>query len=566
MTLRAIDLYSGVGGWSLGLRLAGVDVVASYEWWKPAALTCQKNLSHNPTVADIRSLELRELPSEIDIVVGSPPCTQFSFSNRGGSGDLSDGLKDIAAFLRVVDHLKPRWWAMENVPRVANVLEREFKVGGQLERYYRSLGPIDIDVLDISEFGLPQKRKRCIAGIYSRDTLLTYRALCPSRTLGQILRDLNGSPIKDSIYGIELTQQQVTDHEHEPFLNDEETRMNREAKSYHPVYNNMPFPDPEDRPVRTVTATCTRVSRESIVIETPEKTGKYRRLTVRERALLQGFPITFQFFSERYAEKLKMVGNAIPPLLTYYIGCAMSGIHGRQLRHPHEIELPQLATDRSPSTKPDDEGRTYPRDRRFRAAIPHLRFKSGMRFELTNNFSADSVEWRVDFYYGSSKDIRQIPLDSDLQDELSQMPLARAVIQNMLPCLQPLETLLASSSPRQLQRVWSHSGQGLSPYSLVDGLGAAANSGVSFIQGELDEADVKDLEGYLLLLMENDPAQSGLPTGSKKVLKYASEVLVGLQLGSWFNSLPWHMHHNECVSFTDQPSSSAESLSRTRAA
>jgi DNA (cytosine-5)-methyltransferase 1 len=35
-TVRAIDLYSGVGGWSLGLRLAGVEVVASYELWGPA--------------------------------------------------------------------------------------------------------------------------------------------------------------------------------------------------------------------------------------------------------------------------------------------------------------------------------------------------------------------------------------------------------------------------------------------------------------------------------------------------------------------------------------------------
>jgi hypothetical protein len=37
--MRAIDLYSGIGGWALGLRLAGIEVVASYEWWDKAART-----------------------------------------------------------------------------------------------------------------------------------------------------------------------------------------------------------------------------------------------------------------------------------------------------------------------------------------------------------------------------------------------------------------------------------------------------------------------------------------------------------------------------------------------
>lgn len=92
--LRAIDLYSGVGGWSLGLRLAGIDIVASYERWGPANETNFKNNAHQAQTVDIRRLSFDDLPDDIDIVVGSPPCTQFSFSNRGGSGNLDDGLED----------------------------------------------------------------------------------------------------------------------------------------------------------------------------------------------------------------------------------------------------------------------------------------------------------------------------------------------------------------------------------------------------------------------------------------------------------------------------------------
>jgi len=106
---KAIDLYSGVGGWTLGLQLAGVKVVASYERWGPAIETHEANFDSEVFKQDIRSLNLDSLPQNIDFVVGSPPCTNFSYSNRGGSGDIADGLKDMAAFLEVVRAVKPKF-------------------------------------------------------------------------------------------------------------------------------------------------------------------------------------------------------------------------------------------------------------------------------------------------------------------------------------------------------------------------------------------------------------------------------------------------------------------------
>lgn len=73
MTLKAIDFYSGVGGWSLGLGLAGIEVVASYEWWKTANRTNELNNHHPTNTVDIRLLSLDSLPVGIDVVVGSPP-------------------------------------------------------------------------------------------------------------------------------------------------------------------------------------------------------------------------------------------------------------------------------------------------------------------------------------------------------------------------------------------------------------------------------------------------------------------------------------------------------------
>lgn len=61
--------------------------------------------------------------------------------------------------------------------------------------------------------------------------------------------------------------EEIIDNELEEPLNWEEERFNRDMKVAHPIYNGMPFPDPFDRSIRTVTATCTRVSRESLIIK-----------------------------------------------------------------------------------------------------------------------------------------------------------------------------------------------------------------------------------------------------------------------------------------------------------
>ena len=121
--LRAIDLYSGIGGWKLGLKMAGIDVVKSYEWWQPAIDTANKNFGSSDTSVDIRNLDFSTLPENIDIVVGSPPCTQFSYANRGGSGNIEDGMVDVVQFLKIVQYLKPTYWAMENVVKVVEVIE-----------------------------------------------------------------------------------------------------------------------------------------------------------------------------------------------------------------------------------------------------------------------------------------------------------------------------------------------------------------------------------------------------------------------------------------------------------
>src|SRR5438874_6967313 len=96
----------------------GFDVIAAVDVWPHAVATLEWN--HGPGIArlgDLLKMRATDLP-RADILLGSPPCTQFSRSNRGGNGDLSAGLRLVRRFLWFVVMLEPRWWVMENVPRV----------------------------------------------------------------------------------------------------------------------------------------------------------------------------------------------------------------------------------------------------------------------------------------------------------------------------------------------------------------------------------------------------------------------------------------------------------------
>ncbi|MGI4819277.1 MAG: DNA cytosine methyltransferase [Janthinobacterium lividum] len=534
--MRAIDLYAGIGGWSLGLRLAGVEVVASYEWWQPAVDTHNGNHGGDLKVTNVRTLRLEDLPSDIDLVVGSPPCTEFSYSNRGGSGDLSEGLKDLVRFFEVVDHLKPRWWAMENVPRVADFMRAGFATKGHPLHRFRHLKPL-IEVVDFSDYGAAQARRRCIASNIPLALLEAYRPKLPSRTLGDVIAALNGAGpnVVDPIWGGTLAADQLTEMEVEPALAGEELRMNRDAKVHHPVYNNMAFPDRLDEPSRTVTATCTRVSRESIVIEDPAAPGRYRRLTVRERASLQGFPINYQFHARSFAEKAKMVGNAIPPTFTFLIASAAQGVLPEAfsgLSIPGAMPMPaQLPK----ATPPEAAGRTYPEGRAFRAAIPGLRFKSGMRFELSNGVARVAPNWRVRFFYGPSKDVREVDLDGSVFADMAGNLLALPSFAAVWNALEKADARLADAHGTALQLAWSHRGDGHDPYDVVDTLSDVAGSLKSAIDvwaGAPENAAL--VEAYVLQTAAAGEPVSAVPSRAK-LARNANAILAGLIVGDWFN-------------------------------
>ena len=228
------------------------------------------------------------------------------------------------------------------------------------------------------------KRKRCIAGNFPSELLATYKEVCPRRSLKQAVSGFNNSQIKDVNYGFYISSNELVDHDPEPSF-DEEEHGSIETQKHIIPFTTICIVQTLDEPVRTITATCSRVSRESIVVNEAEENDQFRRLTVRERACVQGFPLTYQLYGKSHAEKTKMVGNAIT-VLTYYIANAMLGVGKPDIRPLHNAGYTHPLPQKLPAqTKTDHVGRRYAESRRFRAAIPNLR-KSGTRFDLRNIF------------------------------------------------------------------------------------------------------------------------------------------------------------------------------------
>ena len=533
--LRAIDLFSGVGGWSLGLKMAGIEVVKSYEWWDKANDTNNLNNHHATIEQDIRLLKLDSLPTGIDVVVGSPPCTQFSFSNRGGSGDINDGLVDIEKFLEIVLYLKPKHWAMENVPRVSSIIEKELKSGGRLAKY-ACLKPA-ISIIDAHHWGVPQKRMRCIVGNLNFNLLNAYKNKVKIKTLGDVVSALQKDTVVDPNYSITMNAKAVSDHVIEEFLNDEERRINRDAKVFHPVYNNMEFPDSLNRPARTVTATCTRISRESIVISSPEKSGKFRRLTIRERACLQSFPVFYQFFGDTYSQKIKMVGNAVPPLLSFYVAQAMVGIKPEGVISPMDgIRNADRPLKKPAVTLPDTQGERHAKNRRFRAAIPHLRFKSGMRFELSNSFTDQGkVSWRVRFFLGDSKNIAEIDLGASCLKAVSE-PGVNDLLREAKRLYVVFGKIHKNLTAKHLQGSWNKTGKSkFTPFDVVDNMGALVAALL-----KCAPSDPQVSESIVARLL----ARNKIKVSSKKAGKYAGPILVGITFSCLINDLLQSLEFN----------------------
>lgn len=320
----SVDLFSGCGGLSEGLLQAGYEVVSAVELDKKAVATYKVNHSKVKLYeSDIRKLSpetlLREVglvKGELFLLAGCPPCQGFSrLRTRNGKNVVEDERNDlIFDFLRFVVAMLPKRIMMENVPGLENDHRFIF-----FKDKLRELGYfVNHRVVDASDHGVPQRRKRLIMlascdsepcfpkaneeKITVKDAIGSIDKIVGSEDSLHTLPEKRSESVKKIISMIPRdggSRHQLPDEYH---LN-----CSKKSGGFRDVYGRMSWMSVSP----TITSGCSNPSKGRFLH--PEKN---RTITLREAAVLQGFPHDYKFIVSHGKQSIAlMIGNALPPPL-----------------------------------------------------------------------------------------------------------------------------------------------------------------------------------------------------------------------------------------------------------
>jgi len=304
--MDVLDFCCGAGVYSTGFASSGHKIRYGIDAWDG----CQSTFEHNHpdakfVLSDVRNLDPRDF-SDVDIVIGSPPCQHFSIAKY--NRDPCKGMELVLEFLRWIDEIRPKWWIMENVEGIEM----------WLRRHCASRVP-KIATLNAVNYGTPQKRTRCFAGNFVVPEPTHSRV--KQRSINEFFD--NGSPntmdewltVRDAIGDIMFldADNDIPNHDNIEWL----PMSAQKNIKYMKLHKALVL----DKPSRTILADGGKnIIHAHIRIEIG---GKYRALTVRELARIQGIPDSFEFRGTKTAN-YTMVGNAVPVQLSVAIGSELS--------------------------------------------------------------------------------------------------------------------------------------------------------------------------------------------------------------------------------------------------
>ncbi|WFR83893.1 DNA cytosine methyltransferase [Arthrobacter sp. Y-9] len=344
--IRVLDLFAGAGGLTAGFHAASerFETVTAVEMDPAAAASYEATFGEGIVYAgSIQDwLETAEMPENIDVVVGGPPCQGFSQLGKQDAQDERNFLWE--QYANTLTAVKPNYFVVENVAAFAKSPQfQEFvkatDKGGKLEDY-----TFQHKILNSADYGAPQARKRAVLIGHRRELAFpgfpaaTHNAdgsndLEQYRTVGQALLGVPMTPDKDEVFE-ERTHERDgktfagTFTPRELHWSRNYTELSRKRFAAIPAGGNR-FDLPDE-----LKAKCWRThnsgsgdvmgrlhnDKPSVTIRTeffkPEK-GRYihptanRAITHYEAAILQGFPDTHQFVGSKTAIA-RQIGNAVP--------------------------------------------------------------------------------------------------------------------------------------------------------------------------------------------------------------------------------------------------------------
>jgi DNA (cytosine-5)-methyltransferase 1 len=335
MRLRTLDLFCGGGGSSWGARAAGAEIVCGVDAWGIATETFGTNFPEaeavNMKLNDKSDPKSIGLSGGIDLILSSPECTNHTCA-KGGRARDEDSKRTAIYVLNFARKLRPRWIVLENVVHM---------------RSWHGYDPLIVDikalgyhvlpqVLDASEFGVPQTRKRLF--------LLCDLGAMPA----QVKRPGNKSSLVKDILDPEGTWKST------PLDNGRRAKntLERAKRGIEALGRGVPFLivyygsdgaggwQPLDRPLRTLT-TLDRFGLVTWRSDTP----MLRMLQVPELRRAMGFDESYVLDKGSRRDSIRILGNGVcPPVMEAIV---------RTLVEPEvSADIPLIECDHEESASP----------------------------------------------------------------------------------------------------------------------------------------------------------------------------------------------------------------------
>lgn len=314
--LKVASLFCGCGGTDVGLlgdfdflgkhyESNGMEIVYANDIDDNACNIFKENFEITPDNRDIREVKSEEIP-EFDILTGGFPCQSFSIiaQNPKRLGVKDERGKLFFEMCRILRERQPKCFIAENVKGIltANkksafpLIMKEFEESGYDVQYR---------ILNSANYGVPQKRERVIIVGFRKDLNVNF-----SFPDVEIEDENNFAPLKKVI-------EKKVDEKY--FFSERAVAgMMKKRESM-----NKGRAQDINKPCNTVGAHLAKVSLNStdpVLMEDK----RYRRFTPREVARIQSFPDDFELVGSEAAQ-YRALGNAIPPVMFWYVAKAVSG-------------------------------------------------------------------------------------------------------------------------------------------------------------------------------------------------------------------------------------------------
>ena len=348
---RAIDLFSGCGGISKGfVDTKRVEMIGAIDFEQSACDTYKKNFPEAKVICgDIRDISVESTGfSNVDIMVGGPPCQGFSALNRWEKEKDSDPRNRLfIEYLRFVDELRPKAIMIENVKQILTA--KNGYAPKHIKEFLEERGyKVSFKILNAADFGVPQKRERAIIvalreeyGEFDFGILDKYKL--PKVTVAEAISDIAaieaeamkykqgtvfdlGKP--QSEYQNKMQAKDGKLHNHMIYY---PAANVQEMISYVPEGGNWKYVPKElfksDRDNRHSNYLRRLESNsQSVTIDTGHNVyfhPHFKRVpTIRESARIQSFPDDFVFTGNK-GQQFRQVGNAVPPMLAEAVANAI---------------------------------------------------------------------------------------------------------------------------------------------------------------------------------------------------------------------------------------------------